>query len=224
MAWRALNGADLLQVARQMRESDRQEIFATRFDDDPVALVADLIASDPLGAIMLAADGKAVAAIGASEMWPGNWAVWMFTTPRWPEVARAATRFASTVLGPTLRRLGGRRAECRSALAHKLAHRWLIHLGAETEAVYPAFGRDGETFVGFVFYGEKDMCGLPKSKPRPVAVKQPDPVAADNAAAEAADQELRRLRALNGRRSTILTPEPGKLGSAPIGHGGLLGS
>jgi hypothetical protein len=224
MTWRALNGPDLLAVARQMRESDRREIFATRFDDDTGALVADLLASDPLGAIMLAADGSAVAAIGASEMWPGNWAVWMFTTDRWPEVAREATRFARGVLGPTLQRLGGRRAECRSALAHKVAHRWLIHLGAEVEAVYPDFGRDGETFVGFVFYGEKDMCGLPKSQPKPVQVKQPNPIAADNAVAEAADQELRRLRALNGRRSTILTPVPSKLGSAPTSSNNLLGS
>lgn len=226
--WRSLNAADLLAVARGMRVGDRDEIFATRFDDDISALIADLLASDPLGAIIPAADGQAVAAIGASEMWPGNWAVWMFATDRWPEVARKTTRFARRILRPALRSLGARRAECRSAWAHKVAHRWLVHLGAEVEAIHPAYGRDGETFIGFVFYGEKDMCGLPQ-RPRPntrisrpqtaTPTAAPEPVATD-----AADLELRRLRALTGRRSTILTPEPGKLGSAPTSANQLLGS
>jgi hypothetical protein len=226
-SWRPLDTADLLAVAQHMRASDRDEIFATRFDDDIAALIADLLMSDPLGAIIPAADGQAVAAIGASEMWPGNWAVWMFATDRWPDVARETTRFARSVLAPALRALGARRAECRSAWTHKVAHRWLVHLGAEVEAIYPAYGRAGETFVGFVFYGEEDMCGLPKS-PRPnnrmsrtqtATQPAPEPVATD-----AADLELRRLRALTGRRSTILTPEPGKLGSAPTSANQLLGS
>ena len=232
MAWRTLNVDDLLGIARAMRDSDRREIFATRFDDDIAGLVTDLLASDPLGGIMLARDGVAVAAIGASEMWPGNWALWMFATDRWPEVAGAATRFACGTLQRALIALGGRRAECRSIDGHFIAHRWLGRLGAEPEAIYPGFGRNGETFIGFVFHahrfphnsqGESPMCGLLKPKPRPIQVpKAPEPVEA--AATDAADQEMRRLRALTGRRSTILTPEPGKLGAAPTGNKGLLGS
>jgi hypothetical protein len=226
-SWRALNATDLIAIAENMRASDRHEIFSTRFDDDIAALIADLMASDPLGGIVAAANGDAVAALGASEMWPGCWAVWMFATDRWPEVARTTTRLARQVLAPALRRLGARRAECRSALAHKVAHRWLIHLGAEVEAIHPAYGRNGETFIGFVFYGEKDMCSLAPS-PRPnrgprsqqvTAAPAPEPDTTD-----AGELELRRLRALTGRRATILTPEPGKLGSAPIGGNRLLGS
>lgn len=228
MAWRPLNVDDLLGIARNMRDSDRREIFATRFDNDIASLVTDLLASDPLGGIMLTQDGAAVAAIGASEMWPGNWALWMFATDRWPEVAMEATRFARGTLQRALLGLGGRRAECRSIDGHFIAHRWLGRLGAEAEAVYPGFGRNGETFIGFVFHAHQppegiDMCGLLSPKPRPVEAPKPvEPI--EVAATDAADQEMRRLRALNGRRSTILTPEPGKLGAAPTGNKGLLGS
>jgi hypothetical protein len=220
---RPLGAEDLLFVARHMRGADRAEIFATRFDDDPAALAAEILAADPLGAILAAADGAAVAAIGASENWPGNWSVWMFATDRWPEVARAATRFALVRLRPALHRLGARRAECRSMAGHKSAQRWLRRLGARIEAVYPAFGRQGETFIGFVFEREENMCALPKSKPKH-APKQPDPKLAADAAAKAADEELRRQRALSGRRATILTPDPAQLGAAPLGGNQLLGS
>lgn len=228
MAWRALNVKDLLAVARQMRASDRREIFATRFDDNIVDLVAELMAGDPLGAIIPARDGAAVAAIGASEMWPGNWSVWMFATDRWPEVAGAATRFALGRLRPALLGLKAHRAECRSMRDHPVAHRWLVRLGAQAEAVYPGFGRHGETFIGFVFHAsdiqeENSMCGIMKPKPRRVEVKQvAEPI--DKAGNEAAEKELRRLRDLNGRRSTILTSTAGTLGAAPTGNKELLGS
>lgn len=219
---RPLTLDDLLAIARSMRAADHHEIFATRFDDDPVALVDDLMAGDPIGAI-LAADDAPVAALGATEMWPGNWSVWMFATDRWPLVARATTRLARTVLGPALRHLGGRRAECRSAAQHSQAHRWIRHLGGRVEAVYPAYGRAGETFIGFVFKGEHHMCATPK-KARPQYIAQPDPAAERAVAAEAADQEVRRLRALNGRRSTILTADSGQLGNPVAGRKNLLGS
>lgn len=219
---RPLAMEDLVAIARTMRAADRSEIFATRFDDDPVALIADLLAGDPIGAT-LAADDVPVAALGATEMWPGNWSVWMFATDRWPGVARAATRLAREVMRPALIRLGGRRAECRSAAHHTTAHRWIGHLGGTVEAVYPAYGRAGETFIGFVFQGEKEMCATPK-KPRVQHVTQPDPAAERAAAGEAADQEVRRLRALSGRRSTILTADHGQLGKAIVGPKTLLGS
>jgi hypothetical protein len=169
-----------------------------------------------------------VAALGGIEMWPGNWSVWMFATDRWPEVAREATRFAQKTLLPVLLRLGLRRGECRSALEHEVAHRWLIFLGARIEAIYPAFGKGGETFVGFVIYGEDNMCATPKKRRRSTTHAGPSrdatPAANDMIADEAAEKELRRLRALYGRRATILTPEREALGVAPTTQKNLLGS
>ena len=135
------------------------------------------------------------------------------------------------MLWPALLRLGLKRGECRSAFDHETAHRWLSFLGGEIEALYPAYGKGGETFIGFVIYGEMNMCAVPKKRRRlstnsgeaaPAANIAP---AADDMVADAAsEKELRRLRALYGRRATILTPERTALGQAPVVQKNLLGS
>ncbi|MBK8159446.1 MAG: hypothetical protein IPK59_12005 [Rhodospirillaceae bacterium] len=232
MPLRALNLADLVTIGQAMRDADRREIFATRFDEDAALLAEDLLASDPVGAVVASADGTAVAALGGIEMWPGNWSLWMYATDRWPEVARATTRFARHVLWPSLLRLGLRRGECRSALDHDVAHRWLSYLGGEVEAIYPAYGKGGETFIGFVIYGETGMCATPKkrnpgrvsTRKSPVVDPNAPPQANDLVADAAGEAELRRLRALYGRRATILTPERQALGQAPVAQKTLLGS
>jgi hypothetical protein len=228
MGVRKLSPADLMAIGRAMRVADHREIFATRFDEDVEALAADILAGDPVGAIITAADGEAVAAIGGTEMWPGCWSVWMFATDRWPEVSTETTRFVRRTFWPVLLRLGLRRGECRSALDHVTAHRWLSHLGGEIEAIYPAFGKSGETFIGFVIYGENSMCATPKKRKHagPANTTDPNatPQASDMVADTAAEQELRRLRSLYGRRATILTPEREALGTAPTAQNNLLGS
>lgn len=50
------------------------------------------------------------------------------------------------------------------------------------------------------------------------------PQATDMVADDAAEQELRRLRAHYGRRATILTPERNALGQAPVAQKNLLGA
>lgn len=230
MGIRALNHADLLTIGEGMRLADRREIFATRFDDDVAALIMDLLESEPIGAVIAGKDNAPIAALGGIEMWPGNWSVWMFATDRWPEVAKETTCFVRRILWPALLRLGLRRGECRSALDHEVAHRWLRFLGAEVEAIYPAFGKGGEAFVGFVIYGEESMCATPKKRRRTMgnttasADSTATPAATDMVADEAAEKELRRLRTLYGRRATILTPEREALGTAPTAQKNLLGS
>lgn len=231
MPLRALSLDDLWAVARDMREADRREIFATRFDEDALALAEDLMASEPVGAIVAAADGAAVAALGGIEMWPCTWSLWMFATERWPEVAKETTRFAKSVLWPALLRLGLKRGECRSAVDHETAHRWLSFLGGDVEAFYPAYGKGGETFVGFVIYGEMNMCAVPQKRRRlttnsgeSAPAASIAPAGDDMVADAAAEKELRRLRSLYGRRATILTPDRAALGQAPVVQKNLLGS
>lgn len=166
MEIRDLNRTDLLSVAERMRMADHDEIFATRFDDDPDALVDDLLAGNPLGVIIADDQGRPVAALGATEMWPGLWSLWMFATNEWPRVARGATRFARAQFWPLLRLAGLRRGECKSAAAHHAAHRWIRHLGGRAEAVHPAFGRDGQDFITFVIHGEKDVCNTDAAPPQ----------------------------------------------------------
>lgn len=52
----------------------------------------------------------------------------------------------------------------------------------------------------------------------------PPPSANDAIADSATEIELRRLRSLYGRRSTILTPSDSALGRAPTAQNNLLGS
>jgi hypothetical protein len=229
MTLRPLNREDLIAVAETMRAADRHEVFATRFDEDPVLLADDLLAGDPVGAVIAAADGAAVAALGGTEMWPGMWSLWMFATDRWPEVARATTRFAKCTLWPALLQLGLRRGECRSASNHAVAHRWLRHLGGVPESIHPAYGKGGECFIGFVIYGDRNMCATPKRRRHAAGTANAKDSAAvpqtgDAVADAAAEQELRRLRSLYGRRATILTPERAALGQAPTAQKNLLGA
>lgn len=139
-----LNEADLLYVADNMRDWDRREVFATRWDDNAAELVDMIMAGGEFG--WVAGEDQPIAAFGAVPTWQGNWQVWMFATDRWPEVALGVTRFIKKVMIPALEEAGCHRAECRSMEGHEVAHRWLESLGADKESELPNYGRNGETF------------------------------------------------------------------------------
>ncbi len=137
-------------VVRAMRVDDRREVFATRFDDDPEALVRDLVAASRFG-VVLARGAVPAVAMGAVECWPGVWSAWLIATDDWKRVARDATRYARIAVLSVLARAGAHRCECRSIEGHHVAHRWLRHLGAREEATHRGFGRNKETFITFVW-------------------------------------------------------------------------
>lgn len=139
-----LNEADLLYITDNMRDWDRGEIFATRWDDDNAKLVDGILAGGEFG--WVAGLDKPIAAFGAVPVWNGVWQVWMFATDEWPKVALGVTRFIKKVMIPTLEEVGCHRAECRSMEGHEVAHRWLEALGAHKESELPHFGRDGQMF------------------------------------------------------------------------------
>jgi hypothetical protein len=147
--FREIDLESVAAVARDMRDCDRAEIFATRWNDCPDTFARDCVACLSLGGVATGADDVPIAVIGAQEVWPGAWSVCMFATDRWPEVALDTTRFVRAGLIPALVRLGARRAECRSAADHDVAHRWLEYLGARHESTHPDYGRHGETFLGY---------------------------------------------------------------------------
>jgi hypothetical protein len=135
-------------VARHMRADDRAEIFATRCDDDAGVIADETMAFARFGCVAwsggITPEPAAVAC--AIPTWPGVWSVGMYATDRWPEVARATTRWIKGVLIPDLVAAGAHRAECRSLAAHVTAHRWLERLGAAREATLAAYGRNREDF------------------------------------------------------------------------------
>lgn len=138
-------------VARDMRAADRAEIYATRASEDWRDLAEDAVRYSRFGAVAAARDGAPVAAAGAVEGWPGVWQVWMFATPRWPEVALGMTRWALRSLGPALLAAGAHRAECRSLAGNEAAQRWLVALGAVAEARHDEYGKNRESFITFAW-------------------------------------------------------------------------
>ncbi len=141
----------VLAVAERMRPLDRAEVYATRRSEDPGELAEVAAGWSRFGAVAATPAGTPAAAIGAVELWPGVWSVWMFATAEWPAVAIAVTRYARRMLPRQLLEAGAHRAECRSLASHEAAHRWMRSIGARREGELAGYGKDGEDFVTFAW-------------------------------------------------------------------------
>lgn len=151
---RPLRFADVLDVARRMRAADAEEIYATRYENDPVALARDCMAY-PQFAWTAWLEDEPVCAIGAVPMHPGLWQAWMFATDDFPKIGGYVTKFAGRVMIRTLAESGARRAQCLSSAHHTEAHRWLRALGAVQEGPPMLdYGKNGESFLLFVWRAE----------------------------------------------------------------------
>lgn len=141
---------DVTDVACSMRESDRREIFATRWDDDPRNVANDVFSVSRF-AWVACYRGRPTVALGAIEESPGVFQVWMFATDDWPRVSRAVTRFAKRDFVAALVGNGGQRAYCRTIEGYDLVHRWLERLGARRESEQKLQGKNGESFYTYVW-------------------------------------------------------------------------
>lgn len=141
---------DCLRVAENLRESDRAELFATIFGDDPKTLATRAVASGGFrwGAYL---DGEPVALIGAMPLWPRVWQAWAYGTDDWPKVALTLTRHVRNFMLPALLRSGAHRVQAASLGTHTSAHAWLKKLGARPECRLANYGKNGEDFVNFVW-------------------------------------------------------------------------
>jgi len=136
----------LRHVAQNMRDWDRREIFATRWNDNPDDLAATIMKL-PGPAWLAWRDGQPVAAIGALECWPGVWSPWCFGTHHFGQVALLLTRLGKRAIIPLVRARGGHRLEVKSLDGHVDAQAWLERaFGFRHEAAHPGYGRGGETF------------------------------------------------------------------------------
>lgn len=153
-----MNREGLAHVVCNMREIDRQEVFATTFPHDNPAhdneamIERTFRAGTEAGIGFIAYSGEEpVAVIGMTMAWPGVVGVWMFATDSWPLVALGLTRWARKSIIPIMRDAEVHRAQCWSMSGHHVAHRWLKYLGATLETVAPGFGREGEEFCLFAW-------------------------------------------------------------------------
>lgn len=139
-----------LHVLNNLRDVDREEIYALRFDEDPGRVADELMLMDAFAWVMWHGDRPAIV-LGAHEMWPGVWTVFCFGTDDFDALALPLTRFVKETMIPILfDDLGAHRLEADSLATHENAHRWMGLCGARKEAVKQKRGKGGEDFFTFV--------------------------------------------------------------------------
>jgi hypothetical protein len=151
-----LNDGDLLYIARNMRDADKEEIYATRWSDSPNQLVDDCmtVAALPTSFTVICGLDKPIAVLGAIEPWPGVWEVWLFATDDFRKIAFSMTKYVRKVFIPVLLERGMHRAQCRSIASHTGNHEWLYNMGARQDATRPyrGWGKNGEDFLMFEWH------------------------------------------------------------------------
>lgn len=134
------------QIARNMREWDKREIYATRCNDDPDEVAEFALACGKVSWVAGRGD-KAIAAFGCAPLWPGVWSMWLFATDDFNQIGISVTRLVKKSIVPMLFDAGAHRLEARSMEGHTDAQRWLEVIGAQREGgPLRGFGREGQDF------------------------------------------------------------------------------
>lgn len=138
--------AALEYITERLRERDREEIFATRWDEDTARLAADTFNAGEFQWVAWV-DGEPVASIGAAPVWPNVWQVWAYGTDNWHKAALTLTKHVKRFMIPALNENGAIRAQCYAMQKHEQACRWLERLGARPDATLDNYGGHGQTYV-----------------------------------------------------------------------------
>lgn len=141
--------AVVAHILANLREHDRREILALRWDDDLERLADEVMAlacNDLWQSFWV--DGEPVALIGATLIRPGVVMICGFGTKRWNRVIRPLSRYVLEEMRPAILRTEVHRAEAYAMAANTQNIRWIRGLfGGEIEGVLRGYGRDGEDFV-----------------------------------------------------------------------------
>ncbi len=141
----------ILPVAEAMREWDRREIFATRWDDDPAAMANDAALMGQRFGWISGLDDCPIAAFGCFELWPGVFSMWLFATDNFQHIRFSMTKLIVRHIVPMLWEAGAHRLECRSMEGHVDAQAWLNLIGAKREGQQNGYGRGGENFLCYAW-------------------------------------------------------------------------
>lgn len=142
-------------LAGNLCQEDADEIYSQLAVEDPnyVALVA--WETSPEWKFIAYLDDEPVLAFGLSVVHPTMCIAWAWGTKRKVRAFPEATRFMLETVKKQAIAGGIKRIQADSAEAHTNAHRWLKRLGAKVESEMPFFGKNGETFLKFVWINEE---------------------------------------------------------------------
>jgi hypothetical protein len=144
---------DVRWVIEHMREADRDEVYPLRLDDDPESIINEILGC-PYFAWLFYQGRVAAGVLGAFPCSNDIWDVFMIATHHFGQVAYPMTEFIRHDMIPLLAATGVRRAQCMSLATHEQAHRWLAFLGAEPAETLSDYGRNGESYIRYVWRGD----------------------------------------------------------------------
>jgi hypothetical protein len=141
----------LTHIVRNMRERDRREIFALRWDDDEDALIRDIL--HVAGAMwrVWTWDGEPVAVNGVIPMRPGVVICGAFGTDKWRLALRPITHWSRDFIIPALQHANYHRGEAYVLAANTDSRRWIEMLGGKIETLLQGYGRNREDFLLYVW-------------------------------------------------------------------------
>lgn len=141
---------DVMHIVRNLRERDRREIFALRWDDDEDNLALTIYAHAGAMWRLWRWQGEPVAMCGIVPQRPGVATAGAFGTDKWPYVLRPMLHWARDWALPRLIVSGHHRIEAYALASNVDGHRFIQMLGGEREAYLREYGRDREDFVLYV--------------------------------------------------------------------------
>jgi len=144
---------DILYVMQNLRPLDRIEAASTSWSDDPVEWAATLLAAGEFQWVAYR-DGIPVAVLGAAPAWPRVWSAWCMGTEDFPHVVRTITKHVKNFMVPALLNAGMVRMTAYAYEDYDATHRWLQFLGGKPEARLENWGKNGETFISYVWLRE----------------------------------------------------------------------
>lgn len=137
---------DVLKICQSLRREDKQEIFATRFDDKPEDLAESTMKTKGSSWIIYHNDDP-VGVLGFIPVSPGIWTAFAFANDGFNKVAISLTRFIRKGILPSLLATGAKQIQAMVWMEYHQARKWLRGFGAREEAVIPNLGKNGEDFA-----------------------------------------------------------------------------
>jgi hypothetical protein len=137
----------ITHIVRNLRERDRREIFALRWNDDEEALINEIC--HVAGAMwkVWSWDHEPVAVNGVVPIRPGVVTACACGTDKWKYTLRAMTHWSRTWVIPALRASHYHRGEAHVLAANTDSRRWIESLGGQVECLLKNYGKDREDYL-----------------------------------------------------------------------------
>ncbi|MCP4108332.1 MAG: hypothetical protein GY749_22780 [Desulfobacteraceae bacterium] len=135
------NLVDIRYIVKNLRQSDRDEIYC-QFDDEELLIDVAM----ELGSTICRFKDEPVAAISFTPLNLSTVSVNLFGTDKVTRAIPEITRFIFTQMIPDALGQGVRRFEARSIATHTKAHNWMESAGFVREGVLEQMGVNGERF------------------------------------------------------------------------------